>query len=251
MDFFPKSYICIAGITRPEHWRQIVAHIPENPNQIVIIEPLVCHESLLGKASEYPKRFVSLPELRTLLRRHPNVLNLVRYTTSERLSLTSQLSRIVELCGPGIDGFQLELAWPDIEQLRQFLAAYPKKLVLKIGQEAYQDVSRSKKRLSSRLMQYRGLVQDIQLNLTEGNNDVFDPDQMLDLLKTLHVLPFGIGISGHLSSSVDSPGLKMILKSYPGVNISALRDFRSDEDDFLPEVAGCFLDNVFRIIPEG
>lgn len=250
MDFFPKSHICIAGITRPEHWRQIVAHIPKNPKQIVVIEPLVCHEALLGKAPEYPRRFVSLPELRTLLRRHPNVLNLVRYTTSERPSLTSQLSRIVELCGPGIDGFQLELVWPDVEQLRLFQSMYPKKLVLKIGQEAYQEVGRSKTRLSSRLMQYRGLVQDIQLNLTEGTAEIFDADQMLDLLKTLHVLPFGIGISGHLSSSVDSPGLKMILKSYPGVNISALRDLRSEADDFLPEKAGNFLDRLFRIIPE-
>ncbi|NTW89996.1 MAG: hypothetical protein HGB37_03775 [Candidatus Moranbacteria bacterium] len=250
MTHFPKSHICIAGITRPEHWKQIVSHIPEKPNQIVIIESMVCHETLLGKASEYPKRFVSLSELRTLLGRHPNVLNLVRYSTSERSSVDSQLRRIIELCGPGIDGFQLELAWPDIEQLRRFLAMFPKKLVLKIGRQAYEDVGRSKIRLSSRLLRYHGLIQDIQLNLTEGSEDQFDPDQTLDLLKTLHVLPFGVGISGRLSDSTDSRDLERVLRLYPGVNISALRDLRSEADDFLPEKAGHFLDRLFRIIPE-
>jgi hypothetical protein len=109
---------------------------------------------------------------------------------------------------------------------------YPmKKMILKIGGEALTQVCQSKKRLVNRLSQYKGIFDDIQLNFTEGNQDSFDPDMILNLLKTLHVLPFGFGVSGKLGPE-NLHLCEQIFEEYPGVNISALRSLAGPDGRF-------------------
>jgi hypothetical protein len=236
----PKAHICIAGITNREDQQAVALDIPNDGNHLLVFEYVVTNESLLGERPQSNLICTHLSEISALLERRPNVINLIRYETREPDSLVNQLRRISEYLGPELDGFQIETLWPDPNKLRCFLRMYPmKKMILKVGGEALAQVCQSKKRLLDRLSQYKGIFDDVQLNFTEGNGESFDPDMILNLLKTLHVLPFGFGISGKLGPE-NLHLCKQIFEEYPGVNISALRSLVNTNGKFSPTKAHAF-----------
>jgi hypothetical protein len=104
-------------------------------------------KTLAGKTEKWPGRYPKKEAVADIFVDDPRALNLIHYNTDDRETLERQLVEIAKLVGPDkFDGFQLNIAWPDPRDIRNFqhqrYGLYPDKfVVLQMGSKTMQAMS--------------------------------------------------------------------------------------------------------------
>ncbi len=247
----PRPYIGITGVTTREQSEAIVERIPENPSHCVMIGLLMSGKTIRGEANRWPHRYPTRDMAATVFVRHPHILNLVHFNTKEvPEKLHHDMLTAQALAGPHCDGFQLNIAWPDMNALADYRATLRfenRYVVLQCGEQALASVGHSGRGLARRVREYVrfGLIDYVLVDPSVGVGKEFDINLALDCFHHIsEIETIGMGIAGGLSAATLSR-LDSIRKHHGNFSIDAEGRLRTPEDELDLAAVREYLDAFF------
>ncbi|MEX0919239.1 MAG: hypothetical protein WDZ64_00635 [Parcubacteria group bacterium] len=239
-------YVGVTGFTSQREVETALALVPYESTHRFMVGVLMNSRTLEGRPStrspcRYPKRG-EIKEIFTST--DDRVLRLVHYNTENPDLLLSELVEITELLGTCFDGFQLNMAWPSVEQVRSYRELNPDKtLVLQIGSRALKAVI-SVEHLVARVGAYVPMIDAILFDESGGTGKILNPVRSVEHLLALEFQysRLGLGVAGGLSP--DNPWLlDQLFRIFRKLSVDAEDRLRTP----LPEDA-LYLPSVMRFI---
>ncbi len=170
------QYFGIAGVNEPYEARQFVRFldmvgIPDHAR--FMNGPLVSFKTLNGREPNNTRRYPPISRLPALLIDDPRVINIVHYN-SRKPNLYEQLSKLIKI-SPLIQGVQLNIADPDLDDLIRFKREYPDILVvLQLGLRVFSSCNNDVMELIRYVRRYETVVDYALLDLSGGEGIPID-----------------------------------------------------------------------------
>jgi len=237
------SYI---GVTGFMHWHELGAalvSLPESCPRSLMVGVLASSKTLAGATNKYPNRYPAVGNIEGIFAKLPRTLNLIHYATDERETLARQLEQLIGLAGPSLNGFQLNVSWPEpatFEILRG------KTVVLQLNGRATAELT--PEQVAAKLDPYAGLVTDVLVDLSGGRGLPFDPKRAAELLQAIDERhpTMGLGVAGGLS--VETMGLVVDLaERFPRLSVDAEGRLRDEQDDLDSDRVGDYVRAAARL----
>jgi len=194
---------------------------------------LVSEKTLRGVSNKWPKRYPDLLELNRLFRDDPDVINLVHYHTKDNVTLCQQLEEIAVRAGPNLHGFQLNVTWPDQDEMHRYKQRHPDHVfVLQCGSGALKNVDHHPVPLASMVQEYKGLADYVLVDPSCGKGEDIDiafAGRCLEALTAMcpWIVP---GIAGGLGPDTISR-IRELAWNYPQLCIDAEGKLRNRDDN--------------------
>jgi len=242
----PSQYVGVSGVTTPEQARALLAAWPADaPAQSLMIGALTSQKVLAGgernARSPAPEDIAEIFQTarQAGLRPRapwesflvPRALNMIHYFTKDTTDLGEQLLRACAHGGEPCDGVQVNVPWPDPEQLLHFLNYGGwERVVLQIGPKAM-EYDFAAEDLTGTLRAYAGIITDVLLDVSAGRGLPIDPRCARGWVAAIRgTFPdLGIGIAGGLYAET-LPAVADLVREY-GLSIDAEGRLREDRDD--------------------
>ncbi|HWQ59740.1 MAG TPA: hypothetical protein VN420_01175 [Candidatus Fimivivens sp.] len=244
----PPNIVCLVGITDPGHVRAIRPYAARYAGRYWIM--IAATITFKNGAFAIPANLAALFE-RDLDTGADGarIGNVLYFETDDPSTLSGQLIEAKRLGGEHVDAILLNVPWPPVESLAEFRDLHPGiKLFLKIGPEAFGQVSEKKYTLKSRLAKYRDVIDLVILKGKEqGPYEALNLGALEDLVGFLseHMSLFFLAVAGKFDVSGKDP-IRELLAVYPGLSLILYRKLLNDGGKFCLEHAIRFLD----ILPE-
>ena len=244
-----RQYIGITGFTTREQVQQMLAHVTTNAQQALMVGVLASSKTLNGEKNSFPVRFPRVEDISNIFTADERVLNVIHYATRAPEALFAQMKELVALAGENLDGFQLNICWPSLEQLTLFREAFEHlKIVLQVGTSAFNIVGNHPRTLALKLAEYDGLVDYVLLDPSGGRGLPMSAAALSSYVLALKKarFPAKIVVAGGLGPS----GLHLVetlLREFPDLSIDAEGKLRDENDVFLPDAAAQYLDKAFAL----
>lgn len=247
-----RPYIGITGFMSREEVEAMNALMPEDCRHLLMVGILANQRTLHG---EPQKRLNRNPKKIDIEKIFPNpsihtsgnrtTLNLIHYNTKDTSNLSYQLFQM--MCG-GCDGFQLNIKWPSKWELINFLDCYSMDIVLQVGGRALQELECSPQQLANKVMEYKGLVDYVLLDMSGGQGMPLDTDALRPHLEALRLaMPnLGLGVAGGLSAETLHL-VEPLIRDFPDLSIDAENLLRDAEDRLNLEKAKAYLLGALEI----
>ncbi len=257
-------YDGITGFTTPQQVQTLldtrvrnmrIYGVPENAHtmqvpfteRLLMVGVLVSSKTMRGLTNKWPNRYPKIEDVPALFTNHPAAFNLIHFNTKEPEELCTQLETLVQIGGPNLHGFQLNIAWPSPRLLEQFLVRNPSvRIVLQVGSTAFEEVSNSPTVLARKVAQeYVGLVDYILLDPSGGLGKLIDVDTAQAYLEELKNkdLPIGLGIAGGLNEETLQT-IAPLTKKFHNLSVDAEGRLRDTNDNLDIEKATRYLKNL-------
>ncbi len=229
----PGLYVGVAGITSREQAEEVLRAIPPGFQRRVALGVLASAKTLAGGPRN--PRSPHPDDIARIFPDDPRALNLVHFftrTTGE--GLARELHHANSVGGPYCNGLQLNITWPDVDQLQWFRAGlgWSPRIVLQVGPSALDDVAYNVEKLVERLRSYvdTGAITDVLLDISAGTGRADSPAAGFTFYGAARAIQkafpaLGIGIAGGLGSS-RLPGIDLLRF----VSIDAESRLRNGED---------------------
>lgn len=245
-------YVGVTGFMSREEVIEALALIPQESARRLMVGVLMSSKRLTGQQNKPSGRCPKKEAIADIFIDDPRALNLVHYNTDSPETLCAQLVKITELAGPHLDGFQLNIAWPPISELKDYLEIYPEKfLLLQVGGKAMAQVE-SMERFTELVGAYLPMIDAILIDPSGGKGEPFDPVKGAEYLRAVRGYPtLGVGIAGGLGPetlylldslvrefpelSIDAEGRLRTLKPEDALSLGAMRTYL---EDAFPILAG-------------
>jgi len=232
-------YIGVTGFMSRAQVEAALEGFPFSPFVKLMVGVLVSDKTLSGVPNSHPNSFPHPDDIAEIFVDDPRVLNLVHYNTHDQKGLARQLDRLFDTAGPNCHGVQLNITWPNIEELKLFHAAWRDKvIVLQLGKEAF-EAKQSPEIVAKYLSYYKYLIDYLLFDMSGGFGVEIDIDLASDTigqyLRQGLSKHFGFGLAGGL----DSEKLAMLaplLRTMQTISIDAQGRLRSDDQLDLEKV---------------
>lgn len=241
-------YIGITGFMSVLEVARVLDEVPPNTDRRLMVGVLASSKTLAGGTDKYPGRYPPRQFINPVFMDDPRALNLIHYATDDKSTLSTQLGLLLDIGGELLQGFQLNVAWPDPKQLestRKRGAAF----VLQVGGRALELVDRDPAKLSARVAEYVGLIDHVLLDPSGGRGQPFDPDAARIFLTELagRFPNLGLGVAGGLSAQMLHL-VEPLVRQFPELNIDAEGRLREASDDHLSlDLAREYVAAAFRL----
>ncbi len=246
------SYIGVTGVTRRSETEALLKSaekaFPSGFNRQIMIGVLASLKTLHGKSHGKPQHYPPLQNIKDIFVKHDLALNLIHYATKEPETLCDQLLKLSDATPGVLNGFQLNIAWPNREQIDKFLTvavlsgeSWSPTLVLQVGRRAMEMTENSPEKVATKVSEYVGLVDYVLLDPSGGRGEFMNPQETETYLQAIQArnLEMGLVVAGGLSElSVKSLVGPLALK-YPDLSTDAEERLR-DALDTLDVVASEF-----------
>lgn len=245
-----KPYIGVTGFMTRDEVRKVLEVVPHNSDYALMVGVLMNEKTINGLAhKKWPGRYPLWHDVPGIFVDDPRTLNLVHYNTPHVESLARQLLEIVDMC-PGIDGFQLNIPWPSIDQMEQYWNVCPeKKVVLQLGSQAMREVS-SIDNLVKRIEDYGPLIDTVLVDASGGTGRPLEPAVCTQYLRALQKVPnITLAVAGGLG-----PGslhlMKDLVECFGELSIDAEGRLRAPhpEDRLDIEATQSYVLQAFRLL---
>ena len=219
----PRPYIGVTGFMSlwdvNEAIKALFGDQPGQPTHDLMVGVLASAKTLAGQANKWPNRYPLVGSISNLFPPDRRTLNLIHYATDNRDTLGEQLAQLVQLSGPWLDGFQLNVAWPDAKQLR---GVRGKRIVLQLGKRALEAEGNDPSNVAHRLVQYTEYITDVLIDASGGLGISIDATQALEYVRAIAKLhpDLGINVAGGLSADTLEL-VRPIVTEFPWVGIDA------------------------------
>lgn len=185
-------------------------------------------------------RFVMAEKLSSIFLNAPDGMNLVHFSTSDREGLVADLCRVTDLAGPALDGFQLNMRWPDPAQVAAFRSLCPRKdlhLILQIGSGAMHGVRNDPEQLVERLRPYEGLIDSVLVDPSGGHGVPFSPSFVLGCFRAIRKKfpQLELSVAGGLSAVLLKTLMLPILDEFPDASWDAEGRLHDDQNRLDPD----------------
>ena len=246
-NFFPKqeaqrdeevkkayeAYIGVCDVYTPEEAGAMAEQLRwgrKDRNRKVMIG-VMTHPLALNPDREDPANvrevFPQREELAKGFTDDPDVLNTIHYADlygpKKGQNLFENLEKCVEYGGKNLHAIQLDVTWPNSDELKKFKSKYPKiSIILQVGKFAIKEVDSDPQKLVEHLHEYGDSIDHVLLDMSMGKGKDLDPEGLLAQLRAIRKrLPnIGLAVAGGLGP--ESLGLlEPIAKEFPDVSIDA------------------------------
>ncbi len=195
--------------------------------RLLMVGVLVSNKTLSGVTNKWPHRYPRYQDLSELMLPHRRVVNLIHFATDDKDHLTDHMNALRTHGGPDLDGFQLNIPWPDPKRI---VTGFPR-MVLQIGARAMEMEGNDPDRIADRLNGYRGCITEVLIDASSGHGIPLDLQKTEGYLRAIvkkHPT-LGIGIAGGLPG-VSLDRLKDLVRAFPFVSIDAESGLRDAND---------------------
>ncbi|MFH1089029.1 MAG: hypothetical protein V1716_01230 [Candidatus Uhrbacteria bacterium] len=228
-----ERYFGVCDVVSPEQARAMADELRQNRkslNRKIMIGVMAGHFSLRpegddpgGQRTVFPTR----EEMSKGFIDDPDVLNTVHfadlYRPKEVQTLFEDLELVVEYGGENLHAIQLDVTWPDTNDLAKFKSKHPELLIiLQLGKFAFKEASNNPQKVVDQLREYGDSVDFVLLDMSMGKGQAMESEGLLPLLRLIkEELPdLGLAVAGGLGpDSMDL--LEPIAKEFPGISFDA------------------------------
>ena len=163
----------------------------------------------------------------------PDVLNTIHYADLYgpdgpwEAHASPNLLKNLELCvaygGENLHAIQLDVTWPNVDDIDTFKAAHPEvKIILQLGKFAFQAADNDPQKVVDMLDMYGDSIDYVLVDMSMGKGKSMDSEGLLPILRLIQrELPgLGLAVAGGLGPDSMDP-LKPIADEFPGISIDA------------------------------
>jgi hypothetical protein len=145
------------------------------------------------------------------------------YRPKEVQTLYEDLELVVEYGGENLHAVQLDVTWPDVDDVDRFKAKHPDiAVVLQLGKSAFEAVDHDAQKMVKELDRYGDSIDYVLLDLSMGKGKAMEAESLLSALRQIRQkLPgLGLAVAGGLGpESVHL--LEPIAQEFPDISIDA------------------------------
>jgi len=199
--------------------------------------------------STWQNRMANPNIIKDLFVSNKRVLNLVHFNTeaNQKDHYREDMLKIKRLAGPNFNGFQLNMAWPDIVELQRYRSfmGYQDRIVLQLGRRALELADNSPRKTASLLSPYSTSINDILFDPSGGKGQPFNVNTAYNFLSAIadRGWDIGMGVAGGLGpNSLDL--LEPLIEKFPDLNIDAEGKLRDSEGNLDLQAVKNYLDQA-------
>jgi hypothetical protein len=250
-----NPYIGVTGFSRPEEVSAALQAFPNNNGRKLMVGVLATYKSLryIPMKPRWAKQTPHPSDIAGLFPDDERAVNLVHFSTEEgqENSVLADMFKIHELAGPNFHGFQLNVAWPQIDQMDDYRQAvgWNYRIVLQLGQKAVEMAGGTTRGVMDMLYHYASVVDDVLLDPSGGLGRPFDTERTLELLSAIaeQGWDIGLGVAGGLGP--DSLNLvEPLIARFPNLSIDAQGRLRNAENELDPELVSAYLNKALQTL---
>lgn len=248
-------YIGVTGFTNKAEVSAALDTFDSLPDwglRMFMVGVLASSKTLAGKTNKWPNRYPHVYDIATLFPPHRRTLNLIHYSTDDRQTLHDQLRQLMRFGGMNLDGFQLNICWPEPSSITMPVRAVPteKRVVLQLGRGALEEMGNNPEAIAKRLDAYRGLITDVLVDASGGRGIPMDLEPTHSYVRAISTRHphFRIGVAGGLSSQTIGQ-LKPLTRHnlFPRLSVDAEGRLRTAEDHLDVEAMKNYISAVHRL----
>lgn len=193
---------------------------------------LASWKTLTGQPAGQPKRYPKIEDLRAILDSmgdsQGGCLRMIHYNSREP-NLIAQIDQLCHLAGPNLDGFQLNIHWPDQGEIRCLASDYPGlRFILQVSATMYASVGRDPERLAAKIEKdYGTSITDVLFDMSGGTGQPIDlnvAEKAIEVLYTrlagANAGGIGIGVAGGLDEA-SALELRRLFERWSDLSIDA------------------------------
>jgi hypothetical protein len=223
-------YVGVTGFMSSSEVEAVLGALPEKSRYSLMVGVLASSKTLKGEQGKWPGRYPAVERIGNIFVSDPRVVNLIHYATADRVNLSDQLNELVEIAGPCLQGFQLNISWPNPSDLED-VAKRKIRIVLQIGAKALEQ-SNSSYGFRELLDAYDGLITDVLIDPSGGLGKPFDTETARSRLAIIreYFPKLGFGVGGGLSAeTIDI--VTPLATEFPGLSIDAEGRLRTPQPE--------------------
>jgi hypothetical protein len=199
-------YIGITDFTCFEQVRKMLyiftAHKPQDSQYLLHVGVMMSYKTLHGIPSIWQKVFPSNDIIASIFA-SDEVYNCLHYADyHNNPSLGSSLAKAIAYCGPEIHALQLDMIWPDPNEIASAISASkrPVEVILQLGRDALKEIGNDPLTLIKKLRPYQGVIQRVLLDKSMGRGLGMDADALIPFARAIHTYypEIGLGAAGGL-----------------------------------------------------
>jgi hypothetical protein len=217
---------------------ELVSRVPDElwGDRQLMVGVLVSSKTMRGEQNKWPGRYPKQGQLDTIFTDDPHCLNLLHFNTDNRETLGEDMIISMRLAGPNCHGFQLNVRWPDLVQLKEFRRHHPDaRIVLQLGSKALDEVGWERNAMHQRVYPYveQGLITDVLID-PSGGEGIYSPfDRAIELLDQCSWISgdLGYGYAGGLRAERLVSFASLNLERYSRMSIDAEGQLRFPLED--------------------
>ena len=228
-----ESYVGICDVLDPNEARAMADELREHrndENRKVMIGVMAGHFTLRpdaewgeGQRAVFPTR----EEMANGFTDDPDVFNTVHfadlYRPREKQTLFEDLELVVEYSGDHLHAIQLDVTWPEVDDIDRFKDKHRDiAVVLQLGEAAFDMVEHDPQKMVDELDKYGDSIDYVLLDLSMGKGRAMQAEELMGALQLIRQeLPgLGMAVAGGLGpESVHL--LEPITKEFPDISIDA------------------------------
>jgi len=250
-----KTYIGITGFMDRDEVGICLEMMPKSSKKLLMVGALV-NDRTLQCLDTIGGRHPNVKNIKDIFVYHPLVLNMVHFHTKETDRLCDQLIKLTELGGPNLHGFQFNMIWPPIDEIKKYRSKFPNNAtVLTIDGRALDQIKNSNTLLISKVSEYKGLIDYILLDKSCGYGIPLDVKFMREYIHILHDIDFvadstvKIVIAGGLNAKILGT-IEQLIKDFPDLSIDAENNIRNKDDSLNLRLSQDYLYRALQMFGE-
>lgn len=224
-------YIGVTGFISREEVSAAIEALDGLPNwstRMLMVGVLASSKTLCGETNKWPMRYPSIRDIARLFPPHRRTVNLIHYATDDQHTLCEQLAQLMELGGRYLDGFQLNVTWPEPNSID---IGNGKRVVLQLNRRALGESNNNPENVAKQLDHYTSFITDVLIDASGGRGlpmDVEVTEQYMRAISARH-RELGIGVAGGLSHE-GMGRLRMLADKFPNMSVDAEGRLRTHDD---------------------
>lgn len=196
-----SPYIGVTGFMTAAEVTAAVAAFDALPNpsrRVLMVGVLASSKTLRDEQNRWPNRYPKVGEIARLLSPHRRVLNLIHYATDDKQTLSDQLERLMLLGGRNLDGFQLNMSWPEPRSLEVVRGM---RVVLQLNRRSLAVHDNNPGAVANALDAYMPYITDVLLDGSGGLGVPIDVESAATYVRAIGARhrELGLGVAGGLS----------------------------------------------------
>lgn len=204
--------------------------LPPGSDRLLHVGVMTSFKTLHGIPSRWTDIFPSVHDLRDIFA-CPHVYNCLHYADYEgQEDPSNKLTQVLHKCGPHLHALQLDMIWPDPEQINRWTSLMPSnfEVVLQVGKPAMEYIHHDPNYLVERLREYEGSVHRVLLDMSMGRGVPMEASTLMPHLEILqtHLPHLGLVVAGGLGPFTIHLAQALIAE-FPNISIDAQSKLRA------------------------
>lgn len=254
-----NPYIGITDFTKFEQVKEMLkifnTHRLPNSKRRLHVGVMMSHKTLNGIETKWSKVFPRAETIADIFYSGEtmNCLHYADYSRDDQF-LWRDLSSAINWFGIGGNAIQLDMVWPNPDQIRDGIrfSRKPPEVILQVGDASLEAIKDDPQRLVQKLREYGNNISRVLLDRSMGHGLEMNASRLLVFIRAIKKdLPWlGIGVAGGLGPDTLHL-LEPIVKEFPDISIDAQGRLRPSHSTYDPvdwKMAGEYLVKAIRML---